>query len=515
MLASDPLLRDMVSEIRRVNETNAVYKRKILKMRGLLEDSLRCIRDYEARLGSQNRPEQAKETVTTFRVMSYFMDKDQSGPSAQAPPESLVSSHPDRRLRELEDALGVADLEKERLESEKAALQEENKNLKAKLRDAERSRREPQAEATTEPRKQEDFRDKLLKDIEGKNKDLTRENNRLRDQVEALKKLQSGRPAEEQGSPAPGDLARPQVETEELLARLQELEEENQEAKAEVLNLRENISQNIENTKSLLIAKINSLKNAFEERSKTPERPGKKGLEQSSSAARPKAPPRLDVMLLREITVRGQKRPAVPSYKSKSSNANKENEWSVQSGNGNRQKDLSRDMHSKQSGKASDLDEKERNGPLSERRQPSEDRLESERRSNRQASRDGPDLERLKRRVQELQEEVEQKEGEIDLLNKMLFEQKENRRAEEAAEDADTSRENIGDMSVRSEDLKKAQPDKLLQKVRALSLKQSELEKKILGAKYELEEAEKDKQGLQEEADELERYVEQLKGSLR
>ncbi len=511
-MSSDPLLSDLMAEVRRVHETNTVYKRKILKMRGLLQDSLRCIRDYEAKLGKNSRPEMAKETVTTFRVMSYFVDQTDKDPAVQPIPQPVASTEPDRRLRELEDALSISELENERLDRDKSALQEEVRSLKAKLKEAEKSRKDPPAEATVEPKKQEDFRDKLLKDIENKNKELTRENNRLKDQLDSLKRQQSSQQPDRQLSPPPGQPARSGADIEDLLARIEELEEENQEAKAEVLNLRENISQNIENTKSLLIAKLNAFKSSFEDRSKTPDRPGRKGPDPAASLSRPKAAPRLDFMLLKEITVKGAKKPAAPSYKSKSSNANKENEWSVHSSNGNKLRDLSKDLHSKHSAKASDLDERERLGPLSDRRQPSEDLALSEKRHPSRLG-DPAELERLKRQVQELQEELDQRDSEIDLLNKMLFEQKENLRAGELQEDADTSRENIGDMSIRSEDLKKAQPDKLLHKVRALSLKQSELEKKILGAKYELEEAEKDKQTMQEEADELESYIEQLKGT--
>ena len=72
----------------------------------------------------------------------------------------------------------------------------------------------------------------------------------------------------------------------------------------------------------------------------------------------------------------------------------------------------------------------------------------------------------------------------------------------------------IGDMSLRTEDLNKESPAGLLTKVRSLALKQSQLDKQILGAKHEIEEYEKEKVNLENEIEDLQKLSDELKGNI-
>lgn len=477
-------------EVQLLKEAYQKSEQRACRLRELLKEALQKINNFE----------QWKQSCQKFSVKSFLVEpsdfKDQS----------ISSSNPDkdlkRQIKDLEEVVQINELDKNRLEKDKNTLELENKELRQKLSKAkdqiddlkyELEKVEVEKDSS---RVSNTFKEKISS-LDRQREALFSENKRLTDKVDDLEreiKSQARSESIRRSSRASGT-ERPLEAIEvsqnpEMIRKVKELKEENDENKADLKNLRYNLNESISNSKAQLLNKIEGLKKQISD-----SRP-------QSVQSKSKSHMR-DMMILKEI-----------SYIPNLSSARKGGKHMTGQ---NIMLDRYVDKENDPSEANSIYDS------INQRREEPYNTLgQSERQLKGTKEAIGEkEFSSLKREPntgdkRQLIALLDEKDREIDELNQMLFEQKEEFRKtlQNALEEKQVHFEPAGDMSVRTEDIAGADPYVLMNKVKSLSDKQSKLDKQVLGLKHEIKNLETDKKEVEQEVEDLNKMAEELKEAI-
>lgn len=310
------------------------------------------------------------------------------------------------------------------------------------------------------------------------------------------------------------------------------MEEENNEARIELNNLRENLNTLIQNTASNFNQKISALKRELEEKAerektakekaekeKTAKDKAEKDRMASNSSRYPekstdrqlKRPVILDFMVLKDIIVKGKPLSKRAKSRSRSSNvSDKENDRSHSSKRARHQGEVLDFGANYPSNKHGGKDYV--SGALSEKSNHVNTPQDRQHPSHRSIKTEGVEKVRnLEGVVAGLRKQIKDRDEEVKQLNRIILQQHDELKALEeeysrqprSAEKVNMSDENIGDLSIDTEDLNTAEPSKLLRIIRSLRQEEHLLNQRLIVLREEIEKMDKEKAGLVEEFDQI------------